>query len=66
MKQNYEQRIKDILKTKENKEGLATYKISVGLSLSPTLCKTILEDMAKRKIITKIATPVRTTYWRIR
>ena len=61
-----EERIKDVLKKRENKEGLATYRIAGMIGMNYNICKTILEDMSKRKLITKITTPVRTTYWRIR
>ena len=61
-----EEKIKDVLKKRENKEGLATYKIAVLVGLNYPLGKSILEDMDKRKIIKKITTPTRTTYWRIK
>ena len=61
-----EQKIMELLDKKEFREGLATYKIAAMVGLSYPLGKIVLENMASKRKITKITTPVRTTYWRIR
>ena len=62
-----EEKIRDVLNKRENKEGLATYRIAGITGMNYNICKTILEDMAKRKMITKITIPTtRNTYWRIK
>ena len=63
---NTEQKIMDILRKKEFREGMATYKIAAFIGIDHKLCKTILDNMADKRKITKITTPTRTTYWRIR
>jgi len=61
-----EQKIMDILRRKENREGMATYKIAAMVGLSHPSGKIILESMTNKKKITKITTPTKIIYWRIK